>query len=80
MLMKRVLAIQENHLGPDSPEIALTLQLMVMLLDKLGRIDDIEPLYTRLAKISAEHGGDDDDETPKTDMSKTDMFGGMFKT
>lgn len=57
-LMQRVLAIQEKHIGPDSPELALTLQLMIMLLDKLGRIDDIEPYFTRLAKISNEHGGD----------------------
>ena len=76
-LMKRVLAIQEKHLGPDSPEIVMTLQLMVMLLDKLGRIDDIEPLYMRLAKISYEHGGDDEEDNE--DVSRADMFGGMFK-
>lgn len=77
--MKRVLAIQEKQLGPDSPEIALTLQLMIMLLDKLGRVDEIEPFYMRLAKISAEHGGDDDD-MPKPDVSRKDLFGGMFKS
>lgn len=77
-LMKRVLAIQEKHLGPDSPEIVMTLQLMIMLLDKLGRIDDIEPLYMRLAKISYEHGGDDEEEDNE-DVSRPDMFGGMFK-
>lgn len=79
-LMKRVLAIQEKQLGPDSPEIALTLQLMIMLLDKLGKVDEIEPFYMRLAKISAEHGGDDDDDMPKPDVSRRDLFGGIFKS
>lgn len=73
--MKRVLAIQEKQIGPDSPELAQTLQLMVMLLDKLGRIGDIEPLYKRLTKISTEHGGDDVEDD---DMPRRSMFGGMF--
>jgi len=75
--MKRVLFIQDKNLGPDSPELVLTLQLIVMLLDKLGRIDDIEPFYMRIAKISTEHGGDVEEENEN--FSRTDLFGGMFK-
>lgn len=75
--MKRVLAIQENNLGPDSPELVHTLQLMIMLLDKLGRIDDIEPFYMRLAKISTQHGGDVEEDNEN--KSRPDLFGGMFK-
>lgn len=68
-LVKRVLAIQEREVGPESPEIPQTLQLMIMLLDKLGRIDDIEPHYLRLAKLTAQFGGDDD--MSETDLSDT---------
>ncbi|XP_024374834.1 uncharacterized protein [Physcomitrium patens] len=52
-LMRRVLAIQEKELGSDSPALVLTLELLIMLLDKCGREEEIEPLYLRLAKLSA---------------------------
>lgn len=58
-LMKRVLAIQERVIGPDSQEIVLTLELIIMLLDKLGWIDDIEPHYLRLATLSTAFREDD---------------------
>lgn len=57
--MKRVLAIQERVIGPDSQEIVLTLELIIMLLDKLGWIDDIEPHYLRLATLSTAFREDD---------------------
>jgi hypothetical protein len=39
-LMFRVLAIQEKELGPDSPEIGLTLEFLIMLLQDLGRTSE----------------------------------------
>jgi hypothetical protein len=50
-LMFRVLAIQEKELGPDSPEIGLTLEFLIMLLQVLGRTSDIQPLVERIQKL-----------------------------
>jgi hypothetical protein len=50
-LMFRVLAIQEKELGPDSPEIGLTLEFLFMLLQDLGRTSDIQPLVERIQKL-----------------------------
>ncbi len=49
--MFRVLAIQEKELGPDSPEIGLTLEFLIMLLQDLGRTSDIQPLVERIQKL-----------------------------
>jgi hypothetical protein len=49
-LMFRVLAIQEKELGPDSPEIGLTLEFLIMLLQDLGT-SDIQPLVERIQKL-----------------------------
>ncbi len=49
--MFRVLAIQEKELGPDSPEIGLTLEFLIMLLQDLGRTSDIQPLAERIQKL-----------------------------
>ncbi len=48
--MFRVLAIQEKELGPDSPEIGLTLEFLIMLLQDLGT-SDIQPLVERIQKL-----------------------------
>lgn len=61
-LMKRVLAIQEKELGRDNPAIVLTLELLIVLLDKLGRAAEIEPYYLRLAIMSAKAGEGEYDE------------------
>jgi hypothetical protein len=50
-LMFRVLAIQEKELGHDSPEIGLTLELLIMLLQDLGRTFEIQPLVHRMQKL-----------------------------
>jgi hypothetical protein len=50
-LMFRVLAIQEKELGPDSPEIGLTLEFLITLLQDLGRTSDIQPLVERIQKL-----------------------------
>ncbi len=50
-LMFQVLAIQEKELGPDSPEIGLTLEFLIMLLQDLGRTSDIQPLIERIQKL-----------------------------
>lgn len=55
-LMQRVLRIQESELGHDSLEIGLTLELMIMLLDKLDRKDEIPPLLLRLDRLMATEG------------------------
>ncbi len=49
--MFRVLAIQEKELGPDSPEIGLTLEFLITLLQDLGRTSDIQPLVERIQKL-----------------------------
>ncbi|KAG0586437.1 hypothetical protein KC19_2G090400 [Ceratodon purpureus] len=66
-LMKRVLAIQEKELGPDDPVLVLTLELIIMLLDKSGRADEIEPYYLRLAILSVKDGEGECDEAGSFD-------------
>lgn len=61
-LMKRVLAIQEKEMGPDDSALILTFELIIMLLDKSGRTDEIEPYYLRLATMSAAAGEDEDED------------------
>lgn len=56
-LMQRVLSIQEKELGPNSPQLVLSLELIIMLLDRSGRAEEIEPYYKRLALLATE---DDD--------------------
>jgi len=66
-LMKRVLAIQENELGADSPQLVLSLELIIMLLDKTGRAVEIEPYYARLAVLSTSGDGDEEGEDENED-------------
>lgn len=51
--MRRVLKIQEKELGPECPEIILTLELLVMLLDKQGRQNELPPIIRRLQRLEA---------------------------
>ena len=73
-LMKRVLAIQEKELGPDHPELVHTLELIVMLLDKLGRREEIHPYFVRLAALSAA-AGEGEDVEDNFDIGNLDLDG-----
>lgn len=67
-LMQRVLSIQEKELGPDSPQLVLSLELIIMLLDRSGRAEEIEPYYKRLALLATE----DDDLMEEIDEEEVD--------
>lgn len=49
--MQRVLRIHETEYGADSLELAVTLELIIILLDKLDRKSEILPLLLRLEKL-----------------------------
>jgi tetratricopeptide (TPR) repeat protein len=46
-LYKRSLAIREKALGPDHPDVALSLNNLAGLYDNQGRYAEAEPLYKR---------------------------------
>ncbi len=50
-LLQQVLAIQEQTLGPDKPEIAETLNLLASLYGARGDYSQMEPLYQRSLSI-----------------------------
>jgi hypothetical protein len=50
-LYKRALAIQEKALGPDNPNVALSLNNLALLYSSQGRHDDAEPLFKRSLAI-----------------------------
>jgi tetratricopeptide (TPR) repeat protein/CHAT domain-containing protein len=50
-LAQRALAIKEEVLGPDHPDVATTLNNLAVLYDNLGRYADAEPLYRRALAI-----------------------------
>ena len=58
-LYKRALAIREKALGPDHPDVALSLNNLAFLYDKQGRYADAEPLYKRSLAISEKALGPD---------------------
>jgi tetratricopeptide (TPR) repeat protein len=49
--MKRALAIREKALGPDHPDVAVSLNNLANLYDKLGRYGDAEQLFKRSLAI-----------------------------
>ena len=54
-LYKRALAIREEELGPDHPDVAQSLNDLAALYSAQGRDADAEPLYKRaLASISGQ--------------------------
>lgn len=65
--MQRVLAIQEKELGPDSPQLVLSLELIIMLLDRSGRAEEIEPYYLKLAMLSSGDGDEEEDDNGEDD-------------
>ena len=50
-LFKRALAISEKALGPDHPDVAVSLNNLADLYDDQGRYADAEPLYKRSLAI-----------------------------
>ena len=58
-LYKRSLAIHENVLGPNHPEVAMSLNNLALLYTHQGRYADAEPLYKRSLSINEELLGAD---------------------
>lgn len=54
-LLKRVLVIQEKHLGYESEEVLLTLKKLVFYLDRLGRKDEKARLQRRLSVLKTKY-------------------------
>ncbi|KAI4330968.1 hypothetical protein MLD38_029204 [Melastoma candidum] len=54
-LLKRVLVIQEKHMGHESEEVLLTLKKLVFYLDRLGRKDEKTRLQRRLSMLKAKY-------------------------
>jgi len=50
-LARRALALREKALGPDHPDVALSLANLGLLYDRQGRYADAEPLYQRSLAI-----------------------------
>src|SRR5882724_11841925 len=44
-LLKRALAIREKALGPDHPDVAMSLNTLAALYQERGRYAEAEPLY-----------------------------------
>ncbi len=51
-LYKRSLAILEKALGPEHPNVAMSLNNLALLYEAQGRYGDAEPLYKRSLAIS----------------------------
>ncbi len=51
-LYKRFLAILEKALGPEHPNVAMSLNNLALLYEAQGRYGDAEPLYKRSLAIS----------------------------
>jgi hypothetical protein len=58
-LMQRVLAIDEQALGPDDPDLAIDLNNLAMLYRDLGRYAEAEPLMQRVLAIDEKALGPD---------------------
>ena len=58
-LYQRSLAIWEKALGPDHPDVALSLNNLAALYDSQGRYADAEPLYRRALAIDEKALGAD---------------------
>src|SRR5580704_8615216 len=58
-LAQQVLAIREKMLGPDHPDVALSLNSLASLYDKQGRYAEAEPLYKRALVIRGKAFGPD---------------------
>ena len=58
-LYKRSLAIREKALGPDHPDVALSLNNLAELYHAQGRYADAEPLYKRSLAIREKALGPD---------------------
>lgn len=54
-LLKRLLKIQEKAFGPESMEVIVTLKRIVHFLDKMGLINEKNPLQNRLSVLRNKH-------------------------
>jgi len=53
--MCRVLQIQENEFGYDSPEVMSTLEMLIVFLGNLGKKTEKSLLLRRLRKLQAKY-------------------------
>ncbi len=58
-LYKRALAIRENALGPDHPNVAISLNDLAVLYDTQGKFTEAEPLHKRALAIKEKALGPD---------------------
>ena len=58
-MYKRSLAIRERTLGPDHPDVAISLSNLAGLYDKEGRYAEAEPFYQRALTIGENALGND---------------------
>src|SRR5690349_18622616 len=58
-LAQRALAVRENELGPDHPDVAISLNNLAELYRAQGRYVDAEPLYRRSLGIREKSLGPD---------------------
>jgi len=69
-LLRRALAIKENTLGPDHPQVATNLRNLAVLLGKRGDYAAAEPLLRRALAIDEKALGPDH---PTTRMTRTNL-------
>jgi len=55
-LFRHAFAIKKKRLGPDHPDVALTLNGLALLLCRLGRLDAALPLQEKATSISKRRG------------------------
>lgn len=55
----KALKIRENSMGPDNPEVAVTLSNLADLYIRMGKTDEVEPLLKRALKIRINNHGED---------------------
>jgi len=58
-LFRHAFAIKKKRLGPDHPDVALTLNGLALLLCRLGRLDAALPLQERATAIKERRGDAD---------------------
>jgi tetratricopeptide (TPR) repeat protein len=62
-LLLRALAIYEQHLGPEHPDTATSLNSLATLYRNQGRYPEAEPLYLRALAICEQHLGPEHPDT-----------------
>jgi len=69
-LFRHAFAIKKKRLGPDHPDVALTLNGLALLLCRLGRLDAALPLQERATLISHRRGDTKKEAEYRGDVDK----------